>query len=301
MRAPTSTEDLTHTDAVVSPHLLKRVMKYSLNTTLYGFGAIGLGTGIDGIIISRYFGVAEVGIYAFAFSLIIAIHGLNPLILLKGLFINLVTRNFVKTGCRQELANSGQLAVRAGFFVGFPLFSYVCLLGAPIINLVYSPALLPATTLLPIFSIMALVRCSTLVNFAVASTLELSRYLSLINLIGVINVVLALLLAPRFGIVGVAAATCASELVWTFYLGWVVLRIGNVPLKFIDKSFFVVCFNMLVGAVPILVERSNISSISGLLALGAVSFCLYALASYLHSPFSSAEWSAMISVVKKRK
>lgn len=290
-------DEPTH-DARLPRPLIRRVAAYSLSTTFYGFGALGLGTNIDTLIVARMFGVPEVALYTFAYGVVVAVYSLNPTIFLKNLFINLLTRRYAKTRSLDDLRRGAELTWRCGVSFAVPSLLYLYLLAPPLISHIYNPALVPAAELFPIFIIMAIFRNALPGLFAIISNLELSRYLGIINVIGAINVALAIVLGERYGLGGVACATCLSECGWCIYLVWVARARGNVPVRLHGPGMIRILCNALVGSSPAFLLGPAIGgAVSALGVLGAC-MAVYGITSLLNNPFTPGERHLIMGVIR---
>lgn len=272
---------------------LKRVFRYSFHTTLYGFGALALGTSVDSLIVARFFGIEEVGIYAFAFWLVLSVHTVNPTIFLKSLFLNVTNRIYTLSKSIDSLSRCAELAVRSGLFWAFPSLGFLYIYGDRIIYEFFNKNLIQSADLFPYFCLMCVSRSFSLGLFAVVSALEKTKYLVLFNLVGLANIALGIMFARYIGLAGVAIATAICELTWTGGMYLLLSKRDKISLNFFNRKVLLVFFNSSASLLVASLAGTFSAGIPGLIIAGIALSLTYWFLTKLFSPFTKEEKSFM--------
>jgi O-antigen/teichoic acid export membrane protein len=166
---------------------------------------------VDSILIGVMLGPGAVGLYAAAYKPITAVLT-APVTYLQGLFPSFA-RSFKEDQAQFRAMVLRSLRFTATFAI--PIGVGGTLLAAPVINLLFGPsyaASVPVLQLLSWSAVLVTLRGNFRHTLNAAGRQHLD--LTCAGSAAVLNVVLNLLLIPRYGIEGAAAATLASEAFW---------------------------------------------------------------------------------------
>ena len=217
---------------------------YKIGITSWAIGFVGFAMGKQtDIILLNYFGVAssQVGFYniAFTFSAMLGFlgNGLGPV------FQSIFSETFKKNG-RKGLADSWQITAKIVFLTWFPVVAFGLLYAPLVINIIYGENYISASEPFRI-----LVSFSLLYNLLNASFsmpvfyLINKKRLGLFFRIsaGVLNLILDIILIPKYGILGAVFATgFSTALIGFFEIGVVIRNIqARLPILFYIKILMV--------------------------------------------------------------
>lgn len=153
--------------------------------------------------------------------------------------INMVISPYIirahKDGDKDKLHKLSRYSARAALFVALPVGIPLIFFGEPILNLLYGREYVPAAIIpLAILSAGQLfnVACGSVGQFLSMSGYEKDTLFGQVIALAV-NVILALVLIPNFGVVGAASAVTVSLVLWNLVLaGFFRKRLGFMPTAF---------------------------------------------------------------------
>lgn len=216
--------------------------KIGLTAWLLGFVSFALGKQTD-IILLNYFEISkfQIGFYnlAFRFSVMISFLaiGIGPI------FQAIFSEIYKKKGA-EGLANSWATVAKITFLLSLPVFAFVFLYAPSIITIIYGEVFSPASKLFRILVSFKMVYVLMNASFAMPVFYLINRKkigLYLRILAGVLNLVLDIILIPKYGVIGAVFATGASiALIGVLEIGVVIKNIhARLPILFYLKIMVV--------------------------------------------------------------
>ncbi len=184
----------------------------------------------DSFVIGYYMTAADVGFYNAAFTLL-ALFGIAPEIF-KQLFFPLIVKEFSK----KNLVTIKELSQQVGkwiFILNVPLFLILIIFPGTIINIIFGAQYLVAENVLRILAIGGLFSSLSTILTNLLSMKGKSR-LILLNtiIISLSDLVMNIILVPRFGLYGAAASTTFNLIIMNIIL-FIEVRhyVGIIPLR----------------------------------------------------------------------
>jgi O-antigen/teichoic acid export membrane protein len=286
---------LTATTVVTMVAVLRREGRPPLlldRRRLLGRFRLGMVLGISGVMISIYYSIdsvmlgyltdtGEVGQYAVAYRLPLALIGL------AALWASVLFPHASHLGVRDPEALRGQL----GFFssvaaiASLPMGVGAILVGEELMPQLFGPAFAPAGTPFIILAWAAAIVTFTISTGTVATALgEERHYVWAVAAGALANLLLNFAAIPLFGMVGAACATVAAEVV-VFWLIWrrLHVRLGKIELEWWRITRALAATAVMVPAV---IAVDGLVSPAGQAAVGAV---VYAGAAYALGAVSARE------------
>ncbi|MAG38007.1 hypothetical protein CMI45_01300 [Candidatus Pacearchaeota archaeon] len=216
---------------------------------------------VDSFVIGFFMSSADVGFYGIAFT-IVSLYGIAPELFMQ-LFFPLVVREYSKKRMRVVQEVSKQVS-KWIFALNLPLFVMIFIFPGAIINVLFGEAFIQGYNSLRILAVGGIVSSIFMILSTNLLSMKGKTKLMLMNVlvISVINLIMNIILVPRFGIVGAAFATSST---------WVLL---SLVLLFEVKS--------LVSVFPIRRKMLNL-----VLAVIIPTVIISYLKSYIPSSFIS--------------
>lgn len=216
--------------------------KIGFTAWLLGFVSFALGRQTD-IILLNYFEISQsqIGFYnlAFGFSLKISFLaiGIGPI------FQAIFSETYKKGGVK-GLANSWGTVAKIAFLLWLPVFAFVFLYVPSIITIIYGEVFSPASEIFRILVSLKMVYVLMNASFAMPVFYLINRkkiglYLRIFA--GILNLVLDIILIPKYGVIGAVFATGASiALIGVLEIGIVIRNIhARLPILFYFKVMVV--------------------------------------------------------------
>jgi O-antigen/teichoic acid export membrane protein len=226
----------------------------------------------DSFIIGYFKTAIEVGFYNAAVPLI-ALFGLTAELFMR-LFFPLITKEYA----RKNFKVIKELSQQVGkwiFILNLPLFIIMFLFPGAIINILFGKEYLVAATALRILSILGFFSTISFISYNLLTITGRSK-LVMIDLIiaAIINLVLNILLIPKYGINGAAFSTLISN---TFFYLILVIQVHRVfsfiPIR---KKIIKISFIALIPTIfLIFIKKSMPINLFSLILLGCSFFLLY--------------------------
>jgi len=275
--------------------LVKKIFSYSLPLIFFGF-SMSLIAQADSFMIGIFKTVADVGFYnaaaPLAFLLIISVE------LFGQMFFPLVTKEYA----RGNLGLVKQLSQQVGkwvYLISLPLFVLFIIFPGAFIKLFFGEEYLVAINVLRYLSIGAMFTSI----FAISKMLVLMKGKSDIIfkytlIILVLNIILNLLLIPRYGIDGAAIATMISYICLGLLFGfqsWKHLRIVPIRRKMLKISIVA----LIPTALIFLVRELAGINIATLLIFGILFFGVYVALLFLTGCLDEND-VLIVKMIKKR-
>jgi O-antigen/teichoic acid export membrane protein len=166
---------------------------------------------IDMVMLGWWVGAADIGFYSAGQKVIQVLYTI-PAILASALFPAIA--RLVGEGTHEKVRTLMERGITASLLIAFPLTVGGIVLAPPIMELVYGAEYLPAAAAFQFLSVtLLLVFSGSLIGNLVLAYDEQRRIGWFVAAGAGVNVILNILLIPRFGIAGCAAATIVAQLV----------------------------------------------------------------------------------------
>ncbi len=292
-------DKISQSNNSAGPVFTKRIARFSL------FAYLGININIfkdilvDNFFISHFLDVTSVALYGLASSIVIFIAGFNPPALLRTVFQPILLGQYLDNTGGRGLSDGYSLMTKTSIFCMIPIFSVLLLLADPIIQLVYSPEyleIIPVMVLLTVFFFFIGLSYSfvPLVNI-----LEKNELYLITGIFSIYNLIMDIILIPRFGIEGAAIATGSSGFFqYLFYWGafkWYIKMELTFPWPAIWKTLI----NLIPSILFCLFVKQYISSFIILLIAGLFAGIIYLLMCYFLNIFNEAEIAVFKVAVSK--
>jgi len=244
---------------------------------------------VDNFFIVRYLDTTQVALYGLASTIITYIAKFNPPAMLRGVFQPIFVGRYVETNDAKELIRGHFTLIKITLFTMLPLYSLLVLLGKETIGIIYSReylAAFPALLLLSFFFFF--VGLNNAYN-PVINALEKNELYFITGIFSIYNLIMDILLIPRYGIQGAAIATgSAGFLQYIFF--WAALR-WYVKLKtvFPWKALGKIAINTTPMILFCLLAKPYISGIYRLIIVGLTAIILYLIPAYFNNVFDDQE------------
>lgn len=165
---------------------------------------------IDMVMLGWWVGAADIGFYSAGQKIIQVLYTI-PAILASALFPALA--RFVGEGAHDKARGLMERGIIASLLVAFPLAAGGIVLASPIMELLYGAEYLPAAPAFQFLSVtLLLIFSGALIGNLVLAYNEQRRIGWFVAAGAGVNVILNILLIPRYGIAGCAAATIVAQL-----------------------------------------------------------------------------------------
>lgn len=244
---------------------------------------------IDSLIVAHFLGPNQVALYGLASTLYLFANAMNPAALLRGVLTPLLVSRHVEDGGMKGVVSSFHLMNKAVMLLHWPLVTALLMLGPEILNLVYSSEYGAAYEPLVALCVSAYFLGLTYPFVPVIAVLEKNFLVLLAGIVSIYNLVMVVVLVPRFGIVGAAYAT-GSAAILQLGLYWAAFRfVFAVPLTFPVDMLPRMVLNLAVPIALAGVAKSHIDNLAELVATTALCGCVYLAVAYWNSGLNSEE------------
>ena len=241
----------------------------------------------DSVVIGYFMSAADVGIYNAAFTLI-SLFGIAP-----ELFKQFFFPYIVKEYSRKNLEIIRQLSQQVGkwiYILNLPLFLFMAVFPGAVINVLFGAEYLTATDVLRILAIGGMLASFNTVLMNLLSMQGKSK-LIMVNTISVsvLDLILNVLLVPRYGLYGAAYSTAFSlALLGCIMLIQVRRSIGIVPFR---RRMWRVTLAAIIPAIGLLVIKHFYAPSFIVLALAGTAFILaYGVLIFMMKTLDSNDW-----------
>ena len=194
---------------------------------------------------------------------------------------------YVESGSKEHLQEMFNLLLKIGAFSVFPLAAGIFVLGDKMIIHVFKPDYLPAIHILWVLAAFTAVNIFFQVTGLVLKALEQIQDLVYSKLFGVYNLIAALLVVQRFGVMGVVLVTCSAVLMKNAFLYF--RMIHHVPISVDWTGLLAIFINASLMALVLLPLRQFAESIVSLAMIALLGVGIYLLMSWLNKSFSAKE------------
>jgi O-antigen/teichoic acid export membrane protein len=203
----------------------REVVSISLPLLVTSIASFGVGTGVDLWVVGHFRPASDVALYGAAYRLVFFVA--TGFIIVSQVVPPIIAELHAR-GERQELEKAlRSISTLAGIPAIIVLIVFLAA-GPFVMELVYGPFFRQGATVLAILSIARLVAvCTGSSGAALMMTGHQRTMMTLTVATGVFSLTAEILLAPTYGITGVAAATCVAQIMQNLLqLGFARLRVG---------------------------------------------------------------------------
>ncbi len=268
--------------------LLKLALPFALAagfTKVYG--------AFDQVLLSKLAGSEALGFYAVAYKLTFALQFV-PLALVAALYPAMST---YYVSDRQMLSKALTKAVYFLLLITIPLSAGVVVLARDFISSLYTDAFLPAV--LPL-QILILSITFLFINFPLGSLLNATDRQGVntlnIGLALLLNIILNIILTPKYGAVGAAIASLSST-VFLFVIGWyAVSRVVAVDCKYL----FIVTVKTLLSAGIMVLVIIMLKQYLYWLAAAVIGAIVYWWVQFIFGAIKRADFIQLVNSFKRR-
>jgi len=275
--------------------LRKTLIRFSLPLAASGIIFVYLGT-VDTLLLARLQTAEDVGIYNAAYPLA------------KLLTVGLTAFGFLSLPVMSELDSEGEVAeMQDGytdmtkwiFALTFPVWLFIITFPEEVIRLTFCQAYAGGDTVLVILSIAFVLHAAIGPNGDVLSSLGLTKnVLHSMSVAVVLNIVLNLVLIPRFSIAGAAAATTISYCTMNGLMSWQLFRTTKILPFDVNKMMFVLISIPVYVVVRTLIAETLGNGPIAMVAFGVLFGVLYTVV-FLVSSAGESEYNAITQIESK--
>jgi O-antigen/teichoic acid export membrane protein len=268
----------------------RRILRFSL----FSFLAVSTGVFkeimIDNFVISHYLGAKMVGLYSFAAVMTGIVRQINPIGILKGVFNPLFTRKYYSNSeDREILLFSFEFFNKLYFFITIPALIGMGLLAKEIIIYVYNPEYINTLSIIYVLLGCYSIGLLTYTFDAIINTLEKNELFFYSGIFSIYNLIMDIILIPRFGIIGAAIATGSALVLQYFYYYYFTQKLTGLNFVFPFGSLFKSLINLIPMVMFLFIFKQYISSILSLLTTIFTAMIIYFLTAYFNKLFSDKE------------
>lgn len=276
-----------HPTSKVAKLPVRRYLRYAGFSSLNELGSAALGVSTDFFIISAALGPSAVAIYAFADRVIKLFMSCMPHVLLIDVIRPSFFTKYAETGSKQHLNQMFNLLVKIGAFSVFPLVVGIFLLGDTMIVLVFKPEYLPAEKILWVLIIFTAINIFAFPTGLVLQALEQVQINLYSKVFAIFNVIAALLVVHRFGVMGVVLTTCLSGLMKNLYCYWYAKQYGELSVDW--PGLVRIATNAALMSVLLYFARPFVDNLLSLLVVATAGTLMFLVASWANKGFTSQE------------
>ncbi|NTW21964.1 oligosaccharide flippase family protein [Candidatus Falkowbacteria bacterium] len=242
----------------------------------------------DVFIISYFWGQAEVGLYSLAFGIPLTVFAFSPGNVLRSISISFLTHKYSLDHDKSTVNHFFQIINKVTFFTIWPVLVIFAVLAEEIMTIVFRsghPGIVGWFAVSAGFAFIA----QFLSAFSVVLyTIEESKIALRASTFYLYNLLMDLLLVPRFGYGGAILATGTTSILLIPYYLLTFKRFG-LELRYPWKAFLVMVLNSVPMILVLYLASSHVKSIAQLGLISLVSFSVYLFASYCNKAFDESD------------
>lgn len=246
---------------------LSRIVRFSVIGWLAMNVNVFRDLSVDSFVVSHFLGAGQVAMYGLASTLFLFANAMNPATLLRSVVTPLLVRRHAETGKLDDVVRGFRLLTKAVMLLHWPLVTLLIVLGREIIEFVYSAGYAAAYEPLVMLGAFGFFLGLTYPFVPVIAVLEKNILVLLGGVIALWNLVLDIVLVPRWGILGAAVAT-GSAAVLQLALYWAAFRlVFALKLTFPFGMLPRMALNLAVPVALALLLRDHIGGVVELLGV----------------------------------
>lgn len=265
----------------------KRILWFMSISFLIVIGNITRQITVDNLLISRFLGIKQVGLYSFIFGLPLILLEWSPARNFKNLFLPIFTRKYAQTDDKRTLERMFTFYNKVIFFLTLPMFSGVAILSKPIIQIIFDSSYLEVNYLLRIALIFVFMRAFIYPYEVILRITEKISIMLWATFFTVYNILLGVTLIPVLGLTG---AIIASGTTGIFILAYYKIKVSRfIRTDYPFRAFMKILANTVLMGIFLLAVKSyatHLWSLSIIMFLGALVFLA---ASHMNKCFSTEE------------
>ncbi len=281
--------DLDQADDPARHRYLARILRFAF----IGYLAMNVNVfrdlSIDSFVVAHFLGAEQVAMYGLASTLFVFANAMNPATLLRSVVTPLLVKRHAETGEIDGVIKGFRMLTKAVMLLHWPLVTLLLVLGGEIIRVVYTAEYAAAYGPLMMLCVFGFSLGLTYPFVPVIAVLEKNVLVLLSGVIAIYNLLLSILLVPRWGIMGAAVAT-GSAAVLQLALYWAAFRfVFSVRLTFPFGMLPRMLLNLAVPVTLALLLRSHIDGVAGLLGTLVLCGLAYAILVYFNHGLDEQE------------
>jgi O-antigen/teichoic acid export membrane protein len=267
----------------------KRVALFSVTSYVGLFLTSFRDLSVDNLLLSYFLDAESVAIYALAGSLVLLVSRLNPASILRTVVTVLMVSRLTASRDTNSLCGLHLSVNKLVIFITLPLYVLLITLGDEIIRYVFSPQYLAGYSVLVILSGCFFVGGFEYTYLPLIYALEKLRMLLVGGLLGLVNVLLAVAMIPRWGMTGAAIATGGIAILAVGVNWWYFRLQLRMPLRFPWRVMFKCAVNLLPALLLAIMSRPFIAGPVSLALVIAACAGIYLAMSYANKVFEQRE------------
>jgi len=246
---------------------------------------------IDSVMLQNFRGSAEVGIYTAVFNILLGITFI-PLMFANAVY-PVFSRYFVND--KHLLKFAYKKSLQYMIILGFPISVGIFIYAGNIINLIYGEGYGESIIVLKILCWFVFLVFMSLISGIALSSInrQRSRFITQ-GIFLITNIILNLILIPKYGVVGAAIATVISEVLFLLAYSYLIKRY-KIGLGFIKIGILTI--KPLIASILMVLIIINISDLLLGAAVGVIS---YVGALWILKTFKKEDKDLLMRVIKDR-
>jgi len=275
--------------------IMKEVFSYSWPIIFIGIISSFL-YWIDSFAIGYFRGVSEVGFYNAAVP-IAALLYIAPTLFIQ-LFFPLITKEYA----RKKFKIIKELSKQVGkwiFILNLPVFLISILFPGAIINLLFGSEYIIAENALRFLAIGMFFSSFFMISNNLISTIGKSKLILIdMTIVSIINIILNIILVPKYGINGAAFSTMISLIILSLiFLFQTKHYLSIVPVR--KKMFKILIISLIPLSLLIFIKQFIIINLLSLILLSSLFFLLYLLLIFITKCLDKNDFM-ILRAIKKR-
>lgn len=254
---------------------------------------------IDNFIIAHYLGVKDIALYGLASILVLFVGNFNPASVLRGVLNPIFVSRYIEKGDSGELVQANTFLLKVIIISTLPLYFLLIILGDKIIGIVYSP------DYLSVFSALVYLCCffffiGLCYTFnMLMNTLEKNELFLTSGVFSIYNLIMDIILVPRYGINGAAIATGSAGLLQFFFYWFAFKWYVKLNIKFPWRALTQTIVNIVPMAAFVFIVKPHIENLVLLIITGVCSGLIYLSFLYMNNVFNNQEKSLLVTASPK--
>jgi len=287
--------EMSKTQPLAPPPLnADRMRRFGLSSFLLSSSGYLRETMMDNLIIAHYLNIVQVGLYGFAASFLSLVTSFNPGSVMKNVFSTLLVRKYTETGDKSYLVYGNSLIIKLSSFVLIPIFIIAAVLLRPIIQFVYDPNYLSVVPVVYLFLAFFSVNIFTYGLGHIYFVLEKVHLRLYTFAFSIYNLIMDIILIPRWGIKGAAVATGSTAILTYLYYVLSIRYLMKVEIQFPWMGVTKITLNAILAGAAAYFLLPMVQGVLSLVAVLSASGLVYLGASYLNKSFDDKDRSYLI-------
>jgi O-antigen/teichoic acid export membrane protein len=276
----------------------RRYLRYGGFSLFNEYGNTILGVSTDLFIITAFLGPTAVAYYAFADRVIKMLSHCMPHVILIDVIRPSFFTKYAESNSNKRLIDSFNLLVKVGAFCVFPVAAGVILLGDEFIAVIFKPEYLNAKPILLIMIVFTAINVFAQPSGLVLKAIERVQTIMYSKIFAIYNLVAALIVIQRFGVIGVVLTTCSAHLMTNLFLYYYARKFVGMRIEW--NGLLKISVNAIVMALALLIFKPMITGVLSLVLVSLLGIAIYLLSSYLNKAFSITERTWINGLLPKK-